>query len=388
LSASVVMYAQNGAGLGHFRRCANVAAAVVASRDDVHVVVASRSLWPAATLPLPERCDVLKLPTFAPLGDDAAGERRVLVDREDPAFVSLRSSLLTTLLRELRPRTLLVDNEPCGLQGELLEPLRVARAEGLIGRAVCGLRDIRGRPDYVVPKWRANGTSEALAELYDAVLVYGDRSLFDTAAEYGLGDSIPVAVRWVGHVFRDRPDRSADEVRAALGTARDTPLVAITAGSGADGFSLLAGYLEEVAPLLPSGVRSLLVAGPLMPEEELAELRARCGEGQQVRRLFDTVSLLHAADAVVCRGGYNSICEAVHAGHVPVVVPRRTASGEQETRAKAFAERGLARFVSQDSGQGRALAAAVIEQLGSERNGNSPFSPARSAARAAHELIG
>jgi predicted glycosyltransferase len=382
------MYSQNGAGLGHFRRCANVAEAVVARRDDVHVVVASRSLWPAATLPLPERCDLLKLPTFAPLGEDAAGERRVLVDREDSAFVFLRKSLLITLLEQLRPRTVLVDNEPRGLQGELLEPLRRARAEGLVERVVCGLRDVRGRPDYVVPKWRANGTAEALAELYDAVLVYGDPSFFDTAAAYGLGGSIPVAVCWAGHVFRDRPERSASDVREELGMASGVPLVAVTAGSGADGFSLLHTYLDEAAPLLPAGVSSVLVTGPLMPEEELAELRAKGDEGRQVLRTFDTVSLVHAADAVVCRGGYNSVCEAVHAGHTPVVVPRSTASGEQETRAEAFAERGLVQFLPPDAAGGVALAAAVTDQLAHGRNRASPFAPAHSAARAARELVG
>lgn len=382
------MYSQNGAGLGHFRRCANVAEAVVARSDDVHVVIASRSVWPAATLPLPERCDLLKLPAFAPLGEDAVGERRVLVDREDSAFRVLRSSLLSTLLRQLRPRIVLVDNEPRGLQGELLEPLRRARAEGSVERVICGLRDIRGRPDYIVPKWRANGTADALAELYDAVLVYGERSFYDTAAAYGLGGSIPVAVRWVGHVFRDRPARSAADVRKELGVASGAPLVAVTAGSGADGSSLLRAYLDEAAPLLPAGVASVLVAGPLMPQDELAELRARSGEGQQVLRAFDAVSLVHAADAVVCRGGYNSVCEAVHAGHAPAVVPRRTASGEQETRAEVFAQRGLARFLAPGATNGAALAAAVSDQLASGRNGASPFAPVHSAARAARELIG
>jgi predicted glycosyltransferase len=381
------MYAQNGAGLGHFRRCANVADAVVARRDDVHVVVASRSLWPAATLPLPERCDLLKLPTFAPVGKDAHGERRVLVDREDPAFAFVRSRLLTTLLKELRPQTVLVDNEPRGLQGELLEPLRRARAKGYVERVVCGLRDIRGRPDYIVPKWQANGTAKALAELYDAVLVYGAPGFFDTAGAYGLGDSIPVEVSWVGHLFRARPERSAAEVREDLGIAAGAPLVAVTAGSGADGFSLLRAYLDE-ARLLPAGVASVLVSGPLMPEGEVAELRARSGEGRRVLRVYDTVSLVHAADAVVCRGGYNSVCEAVHAGHAPVVVPRSTASGEQETRAEVFAERGLVRFVPPDATRGGRLGDAVNEQLAGGRNGASPFAPAESAALAARELVG
>ena len=42
----VAMYAQNGAGLGHFQRCANVAEAVGKLKPDARVVIASRSFWP------------------------------------------------------------------------------------------------------------------------------------------------------------------------------------------------------------------------------------------------------------------------------------------------------------------------------------------------------
>jgi len=377
----VVMYAQNGAGLGHFRRCANVAAALAARGGGERVIIACRSLTVAAAIPLPEGCDVLKLPSFAPLGDDAAGERRVLVDREDAAFPRLRGGLLAALLCEARPRAVLVDNEPRGLQGELVDALRAARAAGAVGRVVCGLRDIRGRSEYVREKWRRDGTADALRELYDGVLVYGDRALFDTAAEYGLGAEIAVDVAESGYLFCDRPERGRAAVRESLGVAADAPLVAVTAGSGADGRALLAAYLEE-ARSLPGEAVSVLVAGPLMPPAELDALTAAAPSACRVVRSTDAVSLVHAADAVVCRAGYNSLCEAVHAGHVPAVVPRATRSGEQETRAAVFAAHGLASVVD-----GGGLAPAVIAQL--ERGARrSPFRPAESAARATAALVG
>jgi predicted glycosyltransferase len=95
---------------------------------------------------------------------------------------------------------------------------------------------------------------------------------------------------------------------------------------------------------------------------------------------------MHAADAVVCRGGYNSVCEAVHAGHRPAVVARRTESGEQETRAMAFARLDLVVAIPEEEIQD-SLATAVTEQLANGRRSTSPFTPEASAARAAAALV-
>jgi predicted glycosyltransferase len=380
------MYAQNGAGLGHFRRCATVAEALVSSAPDTRVVIAGRSLHPAATIGIPSGCDLLKLPAFAPLGEDAHGERRVLSDREDERFARLRMALLTTLLRELRPATLLVDNEPRGVGGELLDALDAARAEGLVGRVLCGLRDIRGHPEHVVSKWARDGTAEVLATRYDGVLVYGDQSVFDTAGAYGLGTDIPVPTRSVGYVFSGRPASSRSQVRAKLFVNDGAPLVAVTAGSGADGFALLTRYADEVVPALPEAAVSVLVTGPSMPSDEREKLAWRSGGAVRVVPTFDVVSLVHAADAVVSRGGYNSLCEAVHAGQAPVVVPRRTASREQETRATAFADAGWAHALDPQPEPG-ALRAAVLQALEAGPRGTSPFDPDASAKRAVDCLL-
>jgi predicted glycosyltransferase len=384
----VAMYAQNGAGLGHFQRCANVAEAVGKFRPQARVVIASRSFWPAATIGLPDRTESLKMPVFAPVGLDAKGERRVLLNEEPAPFPRLRSRLLTVLLEEMRPAALLVDNEPRGLQGELLEALHAARARGLVGRVVLGIRDVRGSPRHVARRWAEEGTAKVLESLYDLVLVYGDPHIYDTASAYGLGTQINVRTEAVGYVLRSTATQSPDAVKRKLGMDFSQRIVAVTAGAGADGASLLEGYLREVAPRLPRDVASVLVSGPVIEPlqfERLTELAVKAG--CRLLRSFDTVSLVHAADAVVCRGGYNSVCEAVHAGHRPSVVARQTESGEQETRASAFAHRDLVVAIAEDQ-LADGLAAAVLEQLANGRRSTSPFTPEASAARAAAALLG
>lgn len=381
------MYAQNGAGLGHLRRCATVAAAVARGDADARIVIANRSLAVAAAIALAPRCDVLKLPVFAVLGDDAHGERRVLLDEEPAAFAALRSALLATTLAALRPTALLVDNEPRGLQGEMLAALRRSRAERLARRVVLGLRDIRGRPEHVRAKWAADGTPSVLAELYDGVLVYGDPALFDAQAAYGLGPGIDV--EYVGYVFRTMAPGEAAGLREELGIDATAPMVAVSAGSGADGRPLLELYLREAAARLPPEVVSVVVAGPLMAAGEFARLAALAQTANVLLlRSFDALRLAHAADAVVCRGGYNSVCETVHVGHTPLVVPRATASGEQEARAEAFAGAGLVDALAPGAADGEALAAGVVAQLErGRRAGPSPFDPEASAARAAARLV-
>jgi len=383
----VLMYAQNGAGLGHMRRSTNVAKAVVALSATARVVIASRSLVAAGAFELPERCDVLKLPVFAPLGRDASGERRVLADEEDPAFGRLRGRLLADVVAELRPRAILVDNEPRGLGAEMVAALALARREGLAGRIVCGLRDIRGRSEYVVEKWRLDGTASALADLYDTALVYGDRAFYDTRAEYGLGSVIPIEVVEAGYLFDAEAGRQAEMVRADLRLPDAARIVAVTPGSGADGARLLAAYLDRVVPRLPPDAVSVLVAGPLMPLAEFVALQARASERCRVVRSYDNVSLVAAASAVVCQGGYNSMCEAVHLGRRPLVVPRITRSGEQEERAGVFARRGLCDVLRPDDLDGPELARGVMRQLERPAEASSPFNPAESAAAAARVLV-
>jgi predicted glycosyltransferase len=384
----IAMYAQNGAGLGHFQRCANVAEAVGKLEPHARVVIASRSFWPAATIGLPERTESFKMPVFAPVGVNAKGERRVLLNEEPPLFPRLRSRLLTVLLEEMRPAALLVDNEPRGLQGELVEALQAARAHGLVGRVVLGMRDIRGSAEHVARRWGEEGTVQVLESLYDLVLVYGDPSIYDTASEYGLGTRINVRTEAVGYVLRSSPAQSPDAVRRELGLDCSQRLVAVTAGAGADGASLLEGYLREVAPRLPTDVASVLVTGPMLEASQLKRLtELAVNAGCRLLRSFDTVSLVHAADAVVCRGGYNSVCEAVHAGHRPAVVARRTESVEQETRANAFARLDLVVAIAEEHLED-GLAPAVLEQLESGRRSASPFTPEASAARAAAALLG
>src|SRR5205814_5673254 len=98
-----------------------------------------------------------------------------------------------------------VDRQPLGDKGELRAGLDALRAAG--GRAVLGLRDILDEPANVLQEWSAGRVREQIGGLYDLVLVYGDRSVFDPVAEYQFPAFVAERTRFCGYVVnRDEAD--------------------------------------------------------------------------------------------------------------------------------------------------------------------------------------
>ncbi len=77
----------------------------------------------------------------------------------------------------------------------------------------------------------------------------------------------------------------------------------------------------------------------------------------------DFAAVVHAADVVVCMGGYNSIVESVYFGKRPIVVPRIPGSEEQVLRAEGFARLGLAAVVGPEPLSPSSLWDAIASEL-------------------------
>jgi len=155
----------------------------------------------------------------------------------------------------------------------------------------------------------------------------------------------PVAARtsFCGYIRRDDPITSADDIRRNIGLGADDSLVLVTAGGGGDGMALLEAYVQALR-LEPAGWTSLMVTGPFMPDAQRRRLEKLRGDLPSVIiRPFerDVPSLMHAADAVVTMGGYNSLCEVTGSGTRALVTPRTSPRTEQLLRAQAFARLGL-----------------------------------------------
>ena len=335
-----LFYSHDGMGLGHTRRNLAIAAALVELSPQALVLLAS-STDDAHRLGLPPRVEVLKLPGLRKTANDEYQSRRLPVHTDE--IRELRASLLHAAVKSFRPAVVLVDKHPFGARGEFRAGLEWLKEYG--GKAVLGLRDILDEPADVCREWSKHRLQERISEFYDRVLVYGEQSVFDPVAKYGLPQSVERRARFCGYVVnRDRPNTAAELPEELRRACRQGPVVLATTGGGEDGFALLETFITAAAG---APWRGVAIAGPMTPEADLAQLHAQAARAGVLLHPFipRLPTLFASVEALVCMGGYNTLVEAALHAVPTVCVPRVAPRSEQLIRARAFERLGLLRLI-------------------------------------------
>jgi predicted glycosyltransferase len=328
---ALLFYCQHSVGLGHLVRSFALADGLA---ERFSVVLACGGEIPDQ-LALPPGVDIVPLPAVGAAHDGRLVSRGAV--KLGDARRRRRRLLLETL-RSLRPRIVIVELFPFGRRRfadelvPLLEDAWVAQPRPLV---VSSLRDI------LVGRERAHDTlSCVLANRYlDAVLVHSDSRF--AAFEQSFRPTIPlrVPVRHTGFVVPDEGRRDIPNRE---------PSIIVSAGGGLVGEELLRAALEA-RPLLPAGLRLELVAGPFLPDEAWASLRAAAREmpGLELHRFLpDLGRRLAAASVSVSQCGYNTALDVIRARVPALVVPFGAGrEDEQLRRARRLERLGVVRVL-------------------------------------------
>jgi len=381
---SVMFYSHDTYGLGHLRRTLALAHFLRSQRPITQLIVTGSPL--PQRFPLPTGADYLKLPSAVKVGAEQYEPRSLNVPFR--VLRTLRRDLLLATARELRPSVLVVDNVPGGLKRELVPTLHHLKSVGC--RVVLGLRDIVDEADWVRESWTTNGSYELLDDVYDRILVYGERSIYDVADAYRFSATAAAKTRYVGYLGRAPAQRSRDEIRRDLGIG-DAPLVLVMAGGGEDGFEVLRAVLaalrlHENGP----GFECLLIGGPLMPPEHkraVLEL-VRKPRVRYLDFVDDVAGYLGAADAVVSMGGYNSVCELLSLRKPALIMPRVEPRREQLIRARLLSRGGFLRMIEPAEVDPRRLLDELTMLLEPSQPRSMPMRGLPAAADELDELLG
>jgi len=358
----LLIYTQDGLGLGHLRRSSSVAAEFLRRDAAASVLTISDSPFGTLLRDVPNH-DYLKLPSIVKLGP--GDWHSLALPLPFPEVQQLRSRLILETALTFGPDVLLVDHMPHGAMGELAPTLDAL--QGGPTRVVLGVRDIIDAPDVVERRWRAEGALDAVTRYYDQVLVYGSRYVFDLALEYRWPAPVSELVDYCGYVCTPDAPGHPRRVRARrLAGVPGGKLIVAMAGGGADAHELMSallGAVPEVCATQPCAV--VLVTGPFMPEGQRKDLK------RQARRLpvqlrttvSEPLSYMAAADLVVGMAGYNTTMELLRLGTPALLVPRRGPSREQRMRASRFAEQGWISQLDPDDLAPGPLARGVLDVL-------------------------
>ena len=388
MDTTIALYSHDSVGLGHSRRNRALAFALAAQLPALTggsvggLLIAGHP--DAGRDPLPEGWDWLVLPGMTRTAGEY-GPRRLGLD--GPALRDLRSATIDAALAALEPDLFIADRHPFGIDGELRPVLSALRARGTA--TVLGLREVLDTPRVAAAEWEALGGAEHVASFLDAIWVYGDAHVYDPRLTGELPPALARRAVLTGYLSHGRPagrgagrpdvlptgrreeptagcpaDRPTGRPvgrSAGLGSARrssapERPYMLTVLGGGSDG-AALARLAVRSRP--PRGHRHLLITGPQMPDDEIAELRALAetanraatahraagaaaaeGTTTVLRSAPDVPELIAEAASVVCMGGYNTLAEVMATTTPALVVPRTRRRQEQPRRAQALAAVG------------------------------------------------
>jgi predicted glycosyltransferase len=362
-----LLYSYDALGLGHARRMTGIARAVLPSRPDLSALLVTCSPQIDA-LPVPPGLDYVKMPSARKLSTSEYVARTMRL--EPDRLRDLRATILEEVARSFQPDFFLCDKSPSGLMGELSPTLDRLRAESPHTRMVLSWRDILDAPGQVRSEWRRNNVLSHIDRWYDEVWIFGDPALFDAREEYDLPRHLADRVRYVGYLSPNVPAETVADARAELetlapGEAGSGPIALVTVGGGEDGETLLARWIAAArAGLLPRDLRSVVVTGPMMPEDAQLRIASAAPASVTVTRYIGGLeAYAAAADLVVGMAGYNTACEVLGARTPAVLVPRASQRDEQKMRATRLAERGLIDTVDATELAPDTLAAAATRAL-------------------------
>ena len=352
----VFFYVQHLLGIGHLKRAAAVARALLAEGAQVDLVLGGAPVAGIA----PTGAHVVQLPPaiasdaqFTNLLDETGNQ-------VDDHWKARRKQALLTAFENAKPDIVLLEMYPFGrrqFRFELL-PLLDAVAQ-LYPKPIVAVsvRDIlvdKGRMD------RAREAADIVAKHVDLVLVHGDPQLARLDLTFPLAGEIADRTAYTGFVVERAPSTpgAADPL-----ADREDGEILVSAGGGAVGFPLLAAAIRARRLTRYRQRPWRIITGANLPAAQRAELdKLAAGDPGIVIEGFraDFMALLARCRLSVSQGGYNTIMELI-ASHCPAVVVPFAEGGESEQtlRASMLMQRQVLSMVDPEFLTAGTLAAAI-----------------------------
>ena len=336
----VLIYSHDSFGLGHLRRCRAIANSLVRNNWDLSVLILSGSPM-IGSFNFGRSVDFVRLPGIIKLRNGEYGSQSLQLRIEET--VGLRSAIIRQTAATFDPDLFIVDKEPRGLRGEVMETLELLAGRGV--SLVLGLRDIMDGPDLLAPEWKRKHVMPTLLNLYNEIWVYGLPQICDPLAGLGVPDQVRRKMVYTGYLRRQVPSR-----RMSRSPFHGKPYVFVTTGGGGDGVEFIDWVLRayETDPELP---RAFIVFGPFLDRRHQRAFNSRVAMLPHAEAIaFDSQPelLMKGASGVLAMGGYNTFCEILSFDKRAVIVPRTKPRLEQYIRASRAQELGLVRMLADD----------------------------------------
>jgi predicted glycosyltransferase len=347
----VFFYVQHLLGIGHLRRAAAIAGALIEAGAQVDFVLGGAPVEGIA----PAKAKVVQLPPavasdvqFTHLLDDQG-------NKVDERWKVRRRQMLLDVFAESKPDIVLIEMYPFGrrqFRFELLHLLDQAAAAQPKPLVAVSVRDIlvdKGRMD------RAREAVDIIKRSIDRVLVHGDPRLTRFDLTFPLATEISDRLFYTGFVVeRLAPNTALDRGKGEI---------LVSAGGGAVGFPLLSAAIRAKRMTRHRHRPWRIVTGANLPDTQRKELDKLAAGDADIKidsYRADFGSLMASCHLSISQAGYNTVMELIALKCPAVVVPfAEGGESEQTLRARMLTERRVLGMVDPEFLTPGTLAAAV-----------------------------
>ncbi|WP_426790697.1 glycosyltransferase family protein [Sphingobacterium sp. WOUb80] len=352
---TLLIHCQYVYGLGHYVRMMELAKGLTDSFN-VYFVNGGE---PVLNFDIPEDVNLIQIPAIY-----KQEETGILlpVDKHislDVCFAA-RQNLIADLIEKINVDIVITEHFPFGLlfESEVRKLIEYVKHKNYNARVICSVREIidssKGskRDDYIC---------EILNQLYDLVLVHGDRQHIQLSDSFPLIDRIKVPIIHTGYIV-------SKEIEPRQSQQPNTILVSIAGGRLGDEIleALIDCHLSlskklDHKMILFSGAfqsdfqkQQTKVAALLSDKIELKEFNRR-----------EYLSEMGSAKMIISLGGYNSMIESLSIGK-SLLVYNRTFIGnnvEQDLRIGYFKRKGCLEVLNFDDLKSSVLIEKIISQF-------------------------
>jgi predicted glycosyltransferase len=350
----ILMYSHDTFGLGHLRRCREIAHALVDAFRGLSVMIISGTTI-AGAFDYRVRVDFVKVPSVIKLRNGEYQSMAQHTSLEDT--LAMRRAIIRLTSESFHPDIFITDKEPLGLHGELEDTLVYLKSRGT--RLVLGLREVMDAPELLGPEWARKDALRKIEAYYDRIWVYGPEGFHDPLRGLDVSQNLRARTRYTGFLRRSRQHGAGTHPRP------QGDYLLVTTGGGGDGAQLIRSVLAAHR-FDPQLCRTVLVLGPYLPARDRTELMAEASSLPRIEVIeFDNrlEDLIAEAAGVVGMGGYNTFCEILSFDRPALILPRTQPRLEQAIRAERGAELGLVRMMSAEDGLDPARLAAALRDL-------------------------
>ena len=386
--ARILIYCHDTFGLGHLRRCRAIAHSLVERNKDMTVLILCGSPI-IGRFDFRSRVDFVRIPGVIKLRNGEYTSLSLHIDIEET--LAMRASIIRHTAEIFDPDVFIVDKEPLGLRGEVVDTLDMLKSRGT--PLVLGLRDIMDEPSLLQPEWQRKNVVPALSGYYDHIWVYGLPQICDPLAGVDVPDSVRHKLIYTGYlertVLNDPPQHSP-------GMQVSDPFILVTPGGGGDGETMVDWVLRAYEADAGMPYRALIVLGPFMQSAQQADCMARADALPNVDAItFDAhlESLMERAVGVVAMGGYNTFCEILSFDKRALIVPRTKPRREQYIRASRAQELGLVRMLCDEGARETVDMITALHDLPQQQKPSDRIVPGildglENVDRLVHQLVG